>query len=147
MKNGFSLIELMIVVAITATLASLAIPQYQNYLLRSHVMTEYSMAKHPIEHAIHEYTNYKGIFPGTGYSDLANTGFLQDDGNQHTNTSLAIGQISSVVWNGTHIILTFTSDHEQNHLAGKTIEIEAVKNQQGTVFNVSGGTLARHLLP
>lgn len=36
-KNGFTLIELMIVVAIIAILAALAIPAYQNYQIRSKV--------------------------------------------------------------------------------------------------------------
>ena len=61
-QSGFTLIELMIVVAIIGILAAIAIPQYQNYVARAQVTEALSLAS-GTKIAIAEHFNVKGVFP------------------------------------------------------------------------------------
>ncbi|MDQ7997139.1 MAG: pilin [Luteibacter sp.] len=70
MKNvqkGFTLIELMIVVAIIAILAAIAIPQYQNYIIRTQVSEAMNLAD-GAKTAVAEFYNNKGTYPSKNAS-------------------------------------------------------------------------------
>lgn len=67
LQSGFTLIELMIVVAIIGILAAIAIPAYQDYTKRTHV-SEGMVLAGGSKTAIAEFYMSNGVYPGSNAS-------------------------------------------------------------------------------
>jgi type IV pilus assembly protein PilA len=72
-QKGFTLIELMIVVAIIGILAAIAIPAYQDYTIRAQVTEGINLAD-AVKVAVADYYTQNGAFPVAGLTTAAPTG-------------------------------------------------------------------------
>jgi type IV pilus assembly protein PilA len=123
----------MIVVAIIAILAAIAIPAYQNYLIRSQVSEGVTLAD-GAETAMAEYYSNKGSFPGSALS----AGIAQ------TATSISGKYVQKLeIDSPGYIKVTFSdaSPQEANKkINGATLTLSPVASANGDVHWVCNGT-------
>jgi len=96
-QKGFTLIELMIVIAIIGILAAIAIPAYQDYTIRSKVSEGLNLAG-AAKLAVSETYDTKGYFPATSNVSYG----------LPTDTSIAGNYVLSVEANGGDGVITIT---------------------------------------
>jgi prepilin-type N-terminal cleavage/methylation domain-containing protein len=143
--RGFSMVELMMVVAIIAILASIAMPKYQTYVQRSHVSTSLSLVR-PIQLALLEYLSHYGELPANDVP-LAAFGISRENGQFES------GLVSSVKYMGgakPYIDIHFRKDaNTPSVLRGKFISVAVSATPSGLLrFSISKrSTVAEELWP
>ena len=134
-QHGFTLIELMIVVAIIGILAAIAIPAYQRYTIRAQVAEGLSLSG-PFKPAIVEFHNDNGGFPPDNTAaGLAAPGDYSGK------------YVSSVSVNGPVVSVQYGNDAHA-HINGRIVTLTASDNR-GSMSWVctSGGAIADGYLP
>ena len=134
-SKGFTLIELMIVVAIIGILAAVAIPAYQDYIARAQV-TEAVYLVQAGKTPLAEYSSNQGIWPATA-SDVMGT----TSGKYVSAISITTGAGTT----GTLVVTAKLKDAGVNTaITGGTIRLET---NDGKVWSCTGGNVSSKYRP
>ena len=143
LQHGFTLIELMIVVAIIGIIAALAIPAYQDYIVRSQV-SEFFVLSRDDQRRLSEYYQLNGAPPVN----------LTDIGIQITPRSDIFTSNTTVAYsaNAPQITLTYNLGNMGSPLAIGTINLEGARTAPGSgptgfSWNCTTGTFPGKFLP
>lgn len=134
-NKGFTLIELMITVAIVGILAAIALPAYQDYTIRSQIAEGLSLVNGPKIFVVDYYTN-KGVLPVTN----ADVGLPNTKGKYTSSINLV----------GGNLIITYSSSTPQSansQINGDTITFTPSESANSNLMWGCSSTMPAKFLP
>ena len=141
-QQGFTLIELMIVVAVIGVLAAIAIPQYQKYVAKSEVASALATLT-GVKTNVEAYAVENGAFPDGSTAnqteaDLGVPGTIQAGAITFTAASAGAGTIE----------FAFNTTGVSNLITGKKFELQRASDGTWTCDGTTGGAaVTDDLLP
>ena len=138
-QKGFTLIELMIVIAIIGILAAIAIPAYQDYTIRAQASEGLSLMD-GLKTPIAEYYSNTGDWPGNG-----TTGFLTDT--SYSGNYVQKVDFTAVSKAAGTIVATYGKKANSQHLSGKTLTLSAIDNGGSMQWICKSADLEQKYLP
>lgn len=136
-QQGFTLIELMIVVAIIGILAAVAIPAYQDYTVRAKVTEVISMAA-GAKTSISEYYLSEGAMP----ADAGVAGVSTDDTVSDYVSDISYSSASSTVGTVEYTLTDLHADADST-----SIIFEGTGADSGVQWSCNTGTVPDRFLP
>lgn len=138
MQKGFTLIELMIVVAIIGILAAVAVPAYQNYTIKSR-FTEVINATAPFKTAVELCVQSGNCLNGANIV-VAATG-ARNQIEVPDDQTAAVGKIGAITVSNVGVILA-TPVASQGVTAADTYQLTPARQANGTIlWTIGGGCL------
>ncbi|MBL4833803.1 MAG: pilin [Pseudomonas sp.] len=101
-QKGFTLIELMIVVAIIGILAAIALPAYQDYTARSQMSEAITLAS-GARTAVTEFYTSNGTFPASNTSAGLSANATDISGNYVASVAVSTGGLITTTMKGTDV--------------------------------------------
>jgi type IV pilus assembly protein PilA len=129
-QKGFTLIELMIVVAIIGILAAIAIPAYQNYTIRAQVTEGLTLAD-GWKTAVGEYYANTGNWPASVTS--LSGGTLSPSVGKYSTVTVGAGGVIQITYNGNSVNASIN---------GSTLGLTPVVDTNNDVIWLCGKALA-----
>ena len=116
-QKGFTLIELMIVVAIIGILAAIALPAYQDYTVRAKV-SEIMIAASAMKNSVAEFYQTRNRMPDTGSIGTITQSSSYVNTVAYTRSSDTVGLITALAQSGGTVALPTNVQNQSIELTG-----------------------------